>query len=681
MWCSAFSLVLSLGVWPGPTAGKDLPPKYRAWLQEDVVYIITPREKDVFLRLETDRERDLFIEAFWKQRDPSPGTPINEFREDHYRRIQYANKMFGRTTFLPGWKSERGRFAILIGEPQDIERFIGDAEVRNAEVWFYQDLTKYGLPPGFYLVFYQKEGVGDYVLYHPTSDGPQALLTSYLGDQGNPLQAYRKLDKLYPQLAQVSLNLIPGESQAFGRPSLASEVLLQSIQALPEKEVNDRYAEKFLAFKDVIEVEYSANYIDNDSLVKIFQDPAGFHFVHYIIELRRFSVHEKEGRYATNLRMNGKVSDLNGRTIFQYEAALPVELSEDQLKRITYQPFDLYDMFPLIPGTYNFSLILKNEASQEFTSIEKEIVIPENDSPPRLSGLLLGYRIEPGSAPNLKPFRLGQRQVLCQPRNIFLGRETLFLNLQILGPTLGLKRNGSLRFEILRQKEKVLSFTRNVGDYPNPLDILEEFPLANFPPDAYWLTVTLEEDGRVLETQREPFEITPVVSLPRPWVFSQTYSPPSHPGYSFALGKQFMNQGGFDQALGCLKKAYQAQPNSQDYALALAQVYSVLKDHLAAKDVLMPFLESSNPRYEVLFFLGQALQNLGASDQAVAVFNRAISHFGINANVLNALGESYYQLGDIKRALAAWTKSLEIDPGQKALRDRAESLKKREEQS
>jgi GWxTD domain-containing protein len=114
MWCSAFSLVLSLGVWPGPTAGKDLPPKYRAWLQEDVVYIITPREKDVFLRLETDRERDIFIEAFWKQRDPSPGTPINEFREEHYRRIQYANKMFGRTTFLPGWKSERGRLARSI---------------------------------------------------------------------------------------------------------------------------------------------------------------------------------------------------------------------------------------------------------------------------------------------------------------------------------------------------------------------------------------------------------------------------------------------------------------------------------------------------------------------------------------------------------------------------------------
>ncbi len=80
---------------------KDLPEKFRRWLEE-VVYIITPKEKEIFLQLQTDKERDLFIEAFWAVRDPTPGTPRNEFRDEHYRRIAYANKYFGRETPRPG---------------------------------------------------------------------------------------------------------------------------------------------------------------------------------------------------------------------------------------------------------------------------------------------------------------------------------------------------------------------------------------------------------------------------------------------------------------------------------------------------------------------------------------------------------------------------------------------------
>src|SRR4030065_2241488 len=89
-------------------------PKQASWLAEEVVYIATEKEKSAFRRLETDRERDLFIEAFWKQRDPVPETPENEFREEHYRRIRYANANFGKGTSRPGWKTDRGRIHIIL---------------------------------------------------------------------------------------------------------------------------------------------------------------------------------------------------------------------------------------------------------------------------------------------------------------------------------------------------------------------------------------------------------------------------------------------------------------------------------------------------------------------------------------------------------------------------------------
>jgi GWxTD domain-containing protein len=657
-------------------AVKDLPLKYKQWLEEEVVYIITPLEKDVFLRLETDRERDLFIEAFWKQRDPTPGTPLNEFREAHYQRIRYANRTFGRTTPLPGWKTDRGRLYIILGEPNDIERFTGEAEVYNTEVWFYQGLTKYGLPAGFYLVFYQKGGVGDYVLYSPTADGPQALLTTYWGDQANYLQAYRKLKQASPGLANVSLSLIPGESSRFGRPSLSSDILLQNIQTIPTKEVKDGYAQKFLLYKDVIEVEYTANYIDSDSLVRVFRDASGLYSVHYCIELNRFSVREQGGTYSTNLKLNGQVSDRNGKTIYQYEESLPVKLNQDQLKNITYKPFELYDRFPLVPGSYKFSVLLKNEASQEFTSVEKDIVVPEDESSPRLSGLVMGYKTEDGRGTNLKPFRLGGAQVLCQPSRIFQRRDTLFLNFQVLGRTAELGERGAVQFDIFRQEERVLSVTKRVSDYGDKLDILEEFPLADFPPGLYRLEVSLRTDDRVWGTEREHFEITPVSALPRPWVFSRTLLAASHPAYSYAVGRQYFNQGRFDQALAPLERAHAGQPNSEDYALALARLYLLLGENGKAKETLAPFSASPDASYEVYVSLGQAHQRLGEFDEAIAVFNRALSRFGTNTSLLNALGESYYGRGDLEEALAAWTRSLSINPDQEEIKQKVASIKK-----
>ena len=247
----------------------DLPPVYKKWLDEEVVYIISPLEKQVFEKLQTDRERDLFIQAFWKQRDPTPGTEENEFRTEHYRRITHANYYYGRQSPLPGWKTDRGRIYIILGEPNDIQRFESGQETYPAEIWFYQDKAEFGLPPGFNIVFFKEHGSGDYKIYSPTMDGPQAFLVSFQGGPENIIAAYRKLRDLEPNLAQVSLSLIPGDDSAtFGRPSLSSDILLQQVESLPSKTVRDLYARKFLEYKDVVEVEYSTNFIDSDSLVK-----------------------------------------------------------------------------------------------------------------------------------------------------------------------------------------------------------------------------------------------------------------------------------------------------------------------------------------------------------------------------------------------------------------------------
>jgi len=157
---------------------KDLPPRFRAWLEEEVVYIIGPKEKEVFLQLSNDRERDMFIVAFWKARDPDLATPQNEFKDEHDRRIEYANLWFGRGRKAGGWRSDMGRIYITLGEPKTIDKFENMSNIYPLVVWFYSGLTGAGLPSAFNVVFFKKDDAGDYILYSPVRDGPQKLMPS-----------------------------------------------------------------------------------------------------------------------------------------------------------------------------------------------------------------------------------------------------------------------------------------------------------------------------------------------------------------------------------------------------------------------------------------------------------------------------------------------------------------------
>src|ERR1700728_1495273 len=92
---------------------------YKKWLDEDVRWIITDQEKKAFMSLSNDEERDAFIEQFWRRRNPNPDSPENEYREEHYRRIAYANEHFAAGK--PGWMTDRGHMYIAYGKPDNIE--------------------------------------------------------------------------------------------------------------------------------------------------------------------------------------------------------------------------------------------------------------------------------------------------------------------------------------------------------------------------------------------------------------------------------------------------------------------------------------------------------------------------------------------------------------------------------
>jgi len=658
-----------------------VPPGYKKWLEEEVVYIMAPIEREVFLKLETDRERDLFQDAFWKQRDTNFETSENECRQEHYRRINYVNHFFGRGIPKLGWRTDRGRIYIILGEPNDIQRFEGKTQVYPSEIWFYQGKTNLGLPPGFNLVFFQEGGLGEYKLYSPLKDGPQALMTSYWGNPMDYLTAYKWLSELEPDLALVSLSLIPGEgTAAFGRPSLSSDLLVQRIETTAIRQIKERYARKFLEYKDIVEVEYTANYIDSDSLVKVIKDGSGFYFVHYAIEPEKLSVGQYENKYYANLKLNGTVSNLEGKNIYQFEKTISLDFDEERMKRIRRQPLLIQDMFPLTPGNYKLSILVKNETSKEFTSLERSLVIPQDEEALQMTSLILGYRVKKSTPQQnrLRPFQAGEYQIYFQANRVFIRKDNLVIVFQIHGLSGELREKGEVKFTFLKGGEEFLSKNRKVAEYLDLPNILEQFDLSQFSPAHYRIQVSLFVDGQEVLFDNEEFDITHLEAIARPWVYSKISPDTQDPLHFYLIGTQLFNSGKITEARVCLEKAFQKKPDSIDFALYLSKTYMALAEYKKVESLLFPFISQPQPpKYEVFFMMGKAYQNTGELSKAIDVFDKAISRYGLNINLLNSKGECYFQLREVNEALAAWEKSLEMNPNQPQIKKSVEALKEK----
>jgi GWxTD domain-containing protein len=674
-------LVLIIGNTGNIAQTPDLPEQYKKWLDEEVVYIITPREREVFLELTTDRERNLFIEAFWKQRDPTPNTPANEFREEHYRRISYANQFFGRTTARPGWRTDRGRMYIILGEPRDKMSTSGKNELHPTETWFYQGMTELGLPPGFHLIFYQRGNTGEFRLYSPLQDGPQMLLRTYRGDPRDYIAANEALREVDSQLAEFTLSLVTGDQTTnLGRPSMTSDILIDRVVTTPVRQIEDLYAQKFLDYKDIIDVEYSANYIGSDALVKVSKSAAGTYFISYALQPERLSIGQYEDKYYATLKLNGTISNEEGRTIYQYEKSAQLEFDAAQMRDFSHRSLNLQDMIPVIPGNIRLSVLLQNEVSKEFTSLERTLYIPGEEQELQMTSLIIGYETKShGPADNrLRPFQNGDTQMLFQASRVFKQQGDLWISFQIHGMDQTLKEKGRIRYSLERDQEEILAFERDVKANAKRPNFLEQISLQDLPPSHYRIKVSLLLDGQEVLADQEEFDITHVQALPRPWFYTKNLPGIKDPIYDYTLGTQFFNDGQYRKARMRLDEAYQKNPQSMEIALQLSRSLVALEEYDPVESILLPFIDRPQPaEFDAYLVLSEAYRVLGRLNEAIEVLNKSLRQNGLHPLTLNALGRNYMEMEDFAEALKALEKSLEIEPEQAEIKAQVDELKKK----
>lgn len=140
------------------SARPDLARVYAKWLDDDVAYIITPEERRAFLMLKSDEQREAFVEAFWRRRDPDTDTPANEYRDEHYGRVAHANQHYAAPN-AAGWKTDRGRIHIVHGRPHCVSK------TADGELWVYRVLP--GVGTNIEIKFVLDPATGDLRLQKP----------------------------------------------------------------------------------------------------------------------------------------------------------------------------------------------------------------------------------------------------------------------------------------------------------------------------------------------------------------------------------------------------------------------------------------------------------------------------------------------------------------------------------
>ena len=655
--------------------------KYEKWIKEEVIYIITPVEKEVFSKLETDRERDLFMEEFWRQRDPTPGTPQNEFKEEHYRRIEFANKHFGRFTPFKGWQTDRGRFYIKLGSPPHVEKYMSK-DILPIEIWYYYGNPKFIRASFFRLLFFQRYGTGEFELYNQILDGPKSLVTNIdkklrgVREELDPdARAAIIIQKVSGDLAATVASSFPGDR---GQGELASQILLGDVETIPYKKVDDDYAIEFLEHKAVVEVSYSVHYIGNQYRVNLIQDPSGPFFVNYILVPDTLSVDFFKDKYFTNFKTSVRVTDQAGKTIYQGERNTPIELRKEELKVLEKSSFHLHDSFPLVPGNYTLNLLWENMVTKEFTSVEKKISIREGKDL-HMSELVLARKVNRDLPSNQerRAFQIGNLQIYPSVNNIFQKKDSLFLFLQIYGLNKNIEEEGILRFSFFQEERTLQTIFKNISEYDSDRDFLEEFSLENFEPGVYTVKVSLlHQKGEERFSKEEEFSIINK-PVPASWVVAQTNPPADDPYYAYIMGVQYLNKGELQKAQMELADAHASKPDVLNYALSYARVLLTLKDFKRVKEILVPFVEAKKEDFGLFYSLGNASQEIREFGEAISYYQRALKLKGNITLILNSMGECYLQLGDKEKALQAWKKSLESNPNQENIKKLVENLKEK----
>jgi len=600
--------------------------------------IITKAERSVFNSLKTEEDRKRFQEIFWKVRDPDPRTVQNEYKEEFYRRLSYAN------IDLEGANSDRGRIYILLGEPLEKKNFSGYEEVVDCELWIYKAEGRPGLPPFMYILFFRQNNFGIYRQFHPGLDSALDILSpSYMLKPITKYEAFQIIKRSHPELAQATLSIIPGEGDPLFSQSLSSSgSVLAQIYSLPEREIDKSYLKNFEGVEGLVDVTYSTRGIEGSCLLSI-SSSRGFKFLNYSVMPDIIHV-EKVGddSYGAKISLNLRVEDFEGKTIHQQERELDLRLNEEKKKvMLDERRLVFKDFAPIIEGEFNVSVAFSNKTTEEFFVYTERVVVKDG-----ADLAMVGFKVEEVQSDKFIPYHIENYKILSDPRLVFNKTESIegIIKSEEM-PEIHLI---SIEEETNRREIKDIIKRGNLYLFKQSL---EEVKSGN-----YYLRIKnkkAEIFNRVISVM--PFLVKKPFEIERSEAFSAHYN------YTFILGQQCLNKGEFDKAIEYFNRLPEEMWNGSTIPV-IAKAYYLKKDYERVVELLEK--EGVEKNYAVLLLLGNSSLELGRLKKAAEYFEM-LRNYGDTIKINQTLGAIYYSLGDREKARVYWDRAKKLKNGNK----------------
>jgi GWxTD domain-containing protein len=486
---------------------------YKKWLNEDVRWIITDEEREAFMRMSNDEERDQFIEQFWLRRDPTPDTVENEYKEEHYRRIAYANEHF--PAGIPGWKTDRGRIYIMFGKPDEIESHPsggtynrpqeeggGTTSTYPFEDWRYRYLE--GIGQEVIIEFVDTCMCGEYHMTMDRSEKDALLMVPGAGlTQAEEMGMASKTDRFtnggLERLGKGPFNM-DNDSKQFDR--LEQFYKLQKPPAV-----------KFKDLEEVVTHKINVNLMPFDvrfDYIKVTSETA---LVPITLQIKNKDVtfQNKDGVQRGTVNIFGRVTTLTGRIAQTFEDTVQVDVPAELLPKTLENASVYWKALPLRSGRYRVDLVVKDVNGDRVGSWTRGIMVPEyTDDKLASSTLILADQMEKVPAKNVGSgnFVIGTTKVRprVEPSDgkpaSFKRNQNMNIWMQVYGLEVDKQTNkpsATVEYDIVNAATKkavvhTVEQTAQMGNVGDQITLEKKLSLAALEPGIYQVTIKVNDN-------------------------------------------------------------------------------------------------------------------------------------------------------------------------------------------
>jgi GWxTD domain-containing protein len=486
---------------------RELAGPWKKWMNEDVTYIITDEERQAFKRLKTDEERQQFVEQFWLRRDPTPDTEENEYKEEHYRRIEYANDHYA--SGIPGWKADRGMIYIKYGPADEVESHPSGGSYQRPYEEGGGETSTYPFEDWRYRYI---EGVGTNVII-------EFVDTTMTGEYKISLDPEEKDALLYVPGAGLTLSEQMGmadKTQRFSRTD--GTHLGTGNQPLPES-MNEftrleQYANLMKApaikFKD-LDAIVSSNIRYNTLPMQVRTDyirvTDATVYTNITVQFKNndlnYATKDKISKATVNLY--GRITTLTRRSVNWFEDTVSTEIPSEMLQQSMSGSQIYSKRIPLAPGTYRLNIVAKDTVGNTANTYETALVVPHYEEDQlAASSVILADQLDrvPTNSIGAGQFVIRSSKVRPRIGDIFKQSETMgiyteFYNLGMDQKTK--KPQGTIEYEVVNNADNktVMTQTEDLTAFQNAsgflLTVEKKLPLKSLPPGKYTLKLKIDD--------------------------------------------------------------------------------------------------------------------------------------------------------------------------------------------